>query len=386
MGLLAGLKVAPTTAFRATAEKLLAGADIIIDGPRPWDIQVHDPRFYRRVFLQGSLGLGESYMDGWWDCEQLDEFICRVKHLQDRIGKGWTGRWNDLRNRHVNHQTVRRARRVAEVHYDLGNELFEATLGPTMAYTCGYWSDASDLDDAQRRKFRLICRKLGLKEGMRLLEIGCGWGELLRIAAAEFGVSAVGVTNSLEQLPAIRERCRGLPVDIRLGDYRELALAEEFDAVAIVGMIEHVGYRNYRTLMEIVHRALRPGGLFVLHTIGNNTTNLVAEAWIQKYIFPNGLTPSERQIAAAREGLFITHDMHNFGLDYDPTLMAWLQNFERNWPTLQRDYPRSYDDRFYRMWRFYLLSCAGGFRAGGPQLWQFVFSKGPLREIYRSVR
>jgi cyclopropane-fatty-acyl-phospholipid synthase len=187
-------------------------------------------------------------------------------------------------------------------------------------------------------------------------------------------------------VPAIEERCRGLPVEIVLSDYRDLAFHAEFDAVAIVGMIEHVGYRNHRTIMEVVHRVLRPGGLFLLHTIGNRTTNLIAEPWIQKYIFPNGLTPSERQIAIAREGLFNTHDFHNFGLDYDPTLLAWWHNFEAHWPELQRRYPDKYDERFYRMWRFYLLSSAGGFRAGGPQLWQYVFSKGTLGEVYRSVR
>jgi cyclopropane-fatty-acyl-phospholipid synthase len=376
----------PTASFGTRAEQLLAAGGIAIDGPQPWDIQVHDERVYARVLLQGTLGLGESYMDGWWDCDQLDEFICRAKHLEGPVGKGLTSRWNDLRSRWLNQQTIRRARRVAEAHYDLGNELFEATLGPTMAYTCGYWKRATTLDEAQRDKFRLICRKLGLGPGMRLLEIGCGWGELLRIAAAEFGASAVGVTHSKEQVPAIRERCQGLPVDVVLADYRELKLENEFDAVAIVGMIEHVGYRNHRALMKVVHRALKPGALFVLHTIGNRTTSLIAEAWIQKYIFPNGLTPSEQQIATATEGLFITHDMHNFGRYYDPTLMAWWRNFERNWPELKRTHPDRYDDRFFRMWRFYLLSCAGGFRAGGPQLWQFVFSKGPLREVYRSVR
>jgi cyclopropane-fatty-acyl-phospholipid synthase len=375
-----------TARFRADAEQRLADVGITMNGPEPHDIQVHDDRLFRRVLLEGTLGLGESYMDGWWDCERVDEFICRVKHLEPVVGKGWTGVWNDVRSRLINIQTKRRARKVAEEHYDFGNELFEATLGPTMGYTCGYWRDASNGDEAQRHKFELICRKLGLREGSRLLEIGCGWGELLRTAAADFGARAVGVTNSREQVPAIEARCRGLPVEIVLSDYRDLSFRAEFDAVAVVGMIEHVGYRNHRAIMEVVHRALRPGGLFLLHTIGNRTTNLIAEPWIQKYIFPNGLTPSERQIAIAKEGLFSTQDFHNFGLDYDPTLLAWWHNFEANWDELRRRYPDKYDERFYRMWRFYLLSCAGGFRAGGPQLWQYVFSKGTPAEVYRSVR
>jgi cyclopropane-fatty-acyl-phospholipid synthase len=371
---------------KARAQALLERAGVTIDGPAPYDIQVHDERVFRRVFMQGSLGLGESYMDGWWDCVALDEFICRVKRLHSVVGRGWTGTLNDVRNRIINAQTRRRARRVAERHYDFGNELFEATLGTTMGYTCGYWKNACDGDQAQRDKFALVCRKLGLQGGMRLLEIGCGWGELLRTAAADFGASVVGITNSREQVPAIEQRCRRLPVNVVLSDYRDVAFDREFDAVAIVGMIEHVGYRNYRTLMEVVHRALKPGGLFLLHTIGNTTTQSTAEPWIQKYIFPNGLTPSERQLAAASEGLFLTHDVQNFGLDYDPTLMAWWRNFEANWPALRQQYPHKYDDRFYRLWRFYLLSCAGGFRAGGPQLWQYVYSKGTLASVYRAVR
>lgn len=372
--------------YRARAQKLLSSAGITINGPQPFDIEIHNARFYRRVFLQGLLGLGESYMDGWWDCDHLDGFFYRVNQLQPAIGRGVTGSWNDVRNCIFNQQTRRRARKVAEEHYDFGNELFEATLGPTMGYTCGYWKNAENPDQAQQHKFELICRKLGLQPGMKLLEIGCGWGELLRIAAATYGVRAVGVTNSEEQVPAIEERCRALPVEVMLADYREVRLQNEFDAVAIVGMIEHVGHKNHRALMEVVHRALKPGGLFVLHTIGNNHTRLIAEPWIHRYIFPNGLTPSERQIATAKEGLFITQDFHNFGLDYDPTLMAWWGNFEANWPDLLARFPGKYDQRFYRMWRFYLLSCAGSFRAGGPQLWQYVFSKGKLPEVYRAVR
>jgi cyclopropane-fatty-acyl-phospholipid synthase len=375
-----------SASFKAKAQTLLSRTGITINGSQPYDIQIHDDRFYRRVLMQGSLGLGESYMDGWWDCDQLDEFFYRVTPLQSDISRGWTDVWNRLLNKITNRQDRRGARKVAEEHYDFGNELFEATLGPTMAYTCGYWRHANSLDEAQQHKFELICRKLNLRPGMRFLEIGCGWGELLRTAAAEFGATVVGITNAQEHIAAVERRCVGLPVEVRLADYRQLDVENEFDAVAIVGMIEHVGYKNHRTIMETVQRALKPGGLFVLHTIGNNITRTIAEPWIHKYIFPNGLSPSEAQITAAKEGLFTTHDFQNFGLYYDPTLMAWWDNFEANWPELRARFPGKYDERFYRMWRFYLLSCAGAFRAGGPQLWQYVFSKGKLPEVYQAVR
>lgn len=372
--------------FQAMMRELLAGVGITLNGPEAFDPQVHDDRFYLRLMLQGSLGLGESYMDGWWACDQLDEFFRRVIRLQAQAGHGLPGWIGDMRGRFFNLQTRRRARQVADEHYNFDNRLFEVTLGPTMGYTCGYWRDTTDPDQAQRQKFDLVCRKLALQPGQRLLEIGCGWGGLLSMAAAQYGVEAVGITNSEEQLLYARCRTLHLPVEVRLADYRDLPYTEEFDAVAVVGMIEHVGHRNHRRFMAAAHRALKPGGLFLLHTIGNHVSRWVTEPWMNRYIFPNGLIPSEVQIARAREGLFVTQDLQNFGLYYDPTLMAWWRNFEEGWGQLRGKDPVKYDERFYRMWRYYLLSCAGAFRAGNLQLWQYVFSKGPRAEVYQAVR
>jgi cyclopropane-fatty-acyl-phospholipid synthase len=166
-----------------------------------------------------------------------------------------------------------------------------------------------------------------------------------------------------------RERCKGLPVEIRLQDYREVN--EPFDHIVSLGMIEHVGSKNYRTYMQTAHRCLKDDGIFLLHTIGSNRSVRTTDPWIEKYIFPNSQLPSIRQLALASEGLFVMEDWQNFGVHYDKTLMAWYQNFDAGWDELKS----TYSERFYRMWTYYLLSCAGSFRARKNQLWQIVFSK-----------
>ena len=237
-----------------------------------------------------------------------------------------------------------------------------------MQYSCGYWKDAETLETAQEAKLDLICRKLALEPGMTLLDIGCGWGGMAEFAARRYGVSVVGITISKEQQQLASERCKGLDVDIRLQDYRDLR--QQFDRVVSVGMFEHVGPRNYDTFFRIVKKVIAEDGLFLLHTIGSLQTNLHTNAWIEKYIFPNGCLPSMLQIAQSIEGLFVAEDWHNFGPDYDQTLMAWERRFRASWPALEENY----SETFYRMFRYYLLSCAGGFRARGIQLWQILLS------------
>ncbi|MDE3245209.1 MAG: cyclopropane fatty acyl phospholipid synthase [Acidobacteriota bacterium] len=341
-----------------------------LNGDAPWDIQVHDERLASRVLSGGSLALGEAYMDGWWDCMELDQLIFRVLRadLQNRI-RSWKVLPRLLYAALIGRGRRYRAFEVGERHYDLGNDLYEAMLDPRMVYSCGYWEDATTLEQAQLAKLDLICRKLRLKPGMRLLDIGCGWGGLAIHAAQAYGVSAVGLTVSKEQLALAKERGKGLPVEFRLQDYRDLR--ESFDAVASVGMFEHVGPRFYRTFFKVVHRCLPEDGLFLLHTIGGNSTALTGDPWIEKHIFPNGLIPSIAQISAALEGLFVVEDWCNFGADYDPTLMAWHRNFEAHWDRLKS----RYDERFHRKWRYYLLSCAGSFRARYNNLWQIVLTK-----------
>lgn len=357
-------------------------ADIEINGERPWDIQVHNGKFYSRVFSRGSLGLGESYMDGWWDCPALDEFFFRIlrARLEDRIKDNWRLLSQLALSMLFNHQTKRRAFISGERHYDIGNDLYLNMLDKRLVYTCGYWREAANLDDAQEAKLDLVCRKLGLQPGQRILDIGCGWGSFAKFAAEKYGATVVGKTVSKEQVELGRELCQGWPVEIKLTDYREVK--EKFDHIVSLGMFEHVGYKNYRTYMEVAHRCLKDGGLFLLHTIGGNKSVTAIDPWINKYIFPNSMLPSVAQIGKAIEGLFVMEDWHNFSTSYDKTLMAWFKNFDSNWDKLEV----KYGEIFYRMWRYYLLACAATFRSRKNQLWQIVLSKNGVPGGYHSIR
>ncbi|WP_328185806.1 cyclopropane fatty acyl phospholipid synthase [Marinobacter sp. OP 3.4] len=360
--------------------ELLERADITLGGDRPWDMQLNTPGVAERIFTAGSLGLGESYMDGDWEVQSLDEFIHRV--LRARLARQVRPTrvlLHYLKARLLNRQTVSRAREVGERHYDLGNEFYGAMLDARMTYTCGYWKDASNLDEAQEAKLDLICRKLQLEPGMRVLDIGCGWGSFMAYAAEHYGVECVGITISREQVDYAQRHYPDLPLEFRLQDYREVD--ETFDRVVSIGMFEHVGEKNYRTYMEVAQRCLKDGGLFLLHTIGKNQRSHGNDPWIDKYIFPNGELPSVGQIGDAVDDLFVVEDLHNFGPDYDRTLMAWYRNFEEAWPRFSDEL----GERFFRMWRFYLLSCAGAFRARDLQLWQWVLSKGGTRDVYPRV-
>ncbi len=376
----------PQQRFQRRVADLLAEADVRIGGLRPWDIQVHDPHFYARVLGQGSLGLGESYVDGWWDTGSLDDCLFHLMDagLDQRV-HGAGELWDALRARVLNLQSRRRSREVGERHYDLGNDLYAAMLGRRLVYSCGYWTQADgrvlgDLDAAQEAKLDLVCRKLRLRPGMRVLDIGCGWGEALKFAAERYGISGVGLTISREQADYARRRCAGLPVEIRLQDYREAD--EAYDAVFSIGMFEHVGVKNYGTYFEVAQRCLAYGGLFLLHTIGNHRSVNRTDPWIARYIFPNSMLPSAAQIAHAVEGLFVIEDWHNFGADYDRTLRAWRDNIEPAWPSLDA----RYDKRFRRMWRFYLAGSMAAFRTRRSQLWQVVLSKGGVAGGYVAPR
>jgi len=364
------------------AKELLSLAGVTINGDNPWDMRVHDMRLFGRFFGGGSLGLGEAYMDGWWDCEQLDKFFFLILRagLDEKVKFNWPLLWHAVVSRISNQQSRNKAFVIGEKHYDTGNDLFTAMLGKTMAYSCGYWPHAFNLDEAQEAKFDLICKKLNLKPGMRILDIGCGWGTFMKYAAAKYGVEAVGITVSKEQAELGRELCQGLPIEIKLQDYR--SVNEKFDRIISIGMIEHVGYKNYRTYMEVAHRCLAENGMFLLHTIGKERSTTATDPWIAKYIFPNSHLPSIKQIGAAIEKLFVMEDWHNFGVDYDKTLMAWDANFEKAWQALKG----KYGERFYRMWKYYLLSCAGAFRARNIQLWQIVLSKGGVVGGWKVLR
>ncbi len=280
----------------------------------------------------------------------------------------------------TNQQTRIRSKKVAQEHYDLSPELYESFLDPYNQYTCGYFKDTNNLNEAQEKKLDLICRKLQLSDRDKVLDIGCGWGGFAKYAAKHYGCHVTGITISDEQAQYAREYTQGLPVEIKLIDYRDLS--EKYDKILVCGMIEHVGYKNYRTFMKVVHNALKDDGLFLLHTMGGNHSVRGTDPWINKYIFPNGMLPSIKQIGKSIEGLLVMEDWHNFGTNYDKTLMAWFENFHKGWPNLKD----KYGNRFYRMWKYYLLSCAGSFRARRIQLWQIVLSKHGVPDGYISVR
>jgi cyclopropane-fatty-acyl-phospholipid synthase len=358
------------SAARRFMQALLEPADVLLDGQRPWDIRLLDPSVPVRVLAQGTLGLGESYMDGHWTCERLDELFHRLARggISERV-RSPAALWHHLRARVLNLQTEARAWQVGRMHYDLGNDFYAAMLDARMTYTCAFWAGgATTLDAAQEHKLDLVCRKLQLQPRQRVLDIGCGWGSFMRFAAERYGVHCVGVTVSTEQAALGRARCTGLPVEFRLADYR--TLAEPFDRIVSLGMFEHVGQKNHVAFMQVLRRCLQPWGLALLHTIGRNEQGHGTDPWIHRHVFPNGELPTIAQIGRACERRFVVEDLHNFGADYDRTLMAWHASFEAAWPR----FADRLGERFHRMWRYYLLSCAGAFRARDVQLWQWVLS------------
>lgn len=370
----------PESTLHQYFTELLNLADIQPGGKRPWDLKLNAFNVPERVFADGNLGLGESYMDGDWDVEQLDEFFYRLlrARLPDKV-QPTQMLLHALKVKLFNRQTRKRAWQVGKRHYDLGNDFYAAMLDKRMTYTCGYWQNANNLEQAQEAKLDLICRKLQLKPGMKVLDIGCGWGSFMTYAAQHYGVKCVGLTISKEQATWVNTSHSHLPIHARLQDYRDIN--EPFDRIVSVGMFEHVGRKNYRQFMQVAHRCLKDDGLFLLHTIGKNLRSGHTDPWVDKYIFPNGELPALGQISDAAEQLFVLEDLHNFGADYDKTLMAWHTNFENSWP----QFSSTLGPRFYRMWRYYLLSCAGAFRARDIQLWQWVLSKQGIAGGYQRV-
>ncbi len=365
---------------RERIQQLLDAADVRLDGGRAWDIRVHDESFPGRVLAHGSLALGESYMDGSWDCAELDAMLCRLLEARlDRRVRRFDDYWFAAHARLFN-LSRRRPFEIGRRHYDLGNELYRAMLGRRLIYSCAYWRRAGDLDEAQEHKLDLVCRKLGLAPGMQVLDIGCGWGEALEFAATRYGVGGVGVTVSEQQARFALELCRALPIDIRLQDYREVS--GRFDRLFSIGMFEHVGVANYRRYFEFARARLADDGLFLLHTIGSDESVHANDPWIGKYIFPNSMLPSAAQVTAAIEDLFIIEDWHNFGTDYDRTLIAWRDNVGRAW----QDLGEHYDERFRRLWHYYLSTSMASFRARRSQLWQIVLSPRGLRGGYVAPR
>jgi len=353
-----------------TVQNLLEHADVKVNGNKPWDIQLNDERWYGKIWKEQSLGFGETYMDGLWDCKRLDELIFRIlkSDLVGQVRGSIAYQLQFLSGVVFNLQSRMRSRMVARQHYDLGNDLFFSFLDPYLQYSCAYFQDTEDLNEAQRKKLDLLAKKLDLRPSDQLMDIGSGWGGLARYMAETRGSHVTGVNISTEQLKHSRESCKDLPVRFLEQDYRSLTGA--YDKIVSVGMFEH----NYREFMEVIHSCLKDDGVVVLQTIGSNQSKKSCDPWITKYIFPNGMLASIAQIANSAEGLFDIQHLENLGPNYDKTLMAWHSNFQKAWPELSRKTSK-YDERFKRMWEFYLLSCAGAFRAGINQLWQIILTK-----------
>ena len=365
-------------------QEIFSSVGIVVNGSNPWDIQILDERAFSLILSRWSLGLGEGFMRGYWDCLDLEEFLYRLlKDDHNEKIRGYANlslAYEILRAKLLNLQSKSRAFIVGKHHYDAGQDVFLAMLDKEMMYSCAYWEHAHDLDKAQLDKMELICRKLQLKPGETLLEIGCGWGGFARYAAQNYGVEVIGITISQEQYQIAKHKCASENVQIMLKDYRDLK--GKFNKIVSIGMFEHVGEKNYGEYFSVASRLLDDDGIFLLHTIGSDVTTLRTDPWIEKYIFPNGKIPSIGEIGVAIEGHFILEDLQNIGLDYEKTLLAWDQKFITSWPSLSC----KYDSTFYRMWRYYLLGCAAYFKSRQGQLWQLVLTKRNYSSIYRSIR
>jgi cyclopropane-fatty-acyl-phospholipid synthase len=372
----------PMINYEKIVRKLLEKAGVEINGSFPWDIQVHNQKVYRRIITQGTLGLGESYMDGWWTCRAVDQLFHKLinAELQTEISLPLKEKASILTNRWLNMQSKIRSLKVVDEHYDSQSEIILSFLDNYKQYSCGYFKKTTDLNTAQEQKLELICKKLMLSSRDNVLDIGCGYGGFARFASERYHCKVTGISTSHAQIEYAKKFCENLPVTFVKSDYR--SFTGSFTKILSVGMIEHVGYKNYRALMQMVHKCLQNHGLFLLQTIGGKVSEVTGNPWLMKYIFPNSMLPSAKQIAEAAEGLFVLEDLHNFGEHYDRTLLAWHENFKQNWCNFED----RFDEMFFRMWTYYFLHFAATFRARMNQLWQFVFSKKGIPGGYESIR
>lgn len=360
---------------------ILESAGIQANGTETWDPRINDQRFWNRVAMDGMLGLGDSYVDRWWDSDDIPEFFNRA--IRGRL-LVWTSRSHHailkrIRDWAFNPQNPRRAVANVKAHYTERDELVLGMLGPWNAYSCAFFEDpehpAEGLAVAEARKLELICRKLSLNSSDRFLDIGCGWGSLLGYAQKHYGVKGDGITPAPNQA-AFVSRTYGLTVYER--DYRRIDT--HYDRIASVGMYEHVGPKNARTYMETVNRSLNKNGLFLLHFFGRPSADIpLLDTWTDRYIFPGAYLPTSAETHAAAEGLLEIVHQDEWGRHYDPTLCAWERNFEEY---AVREGLKERNQALYRMWRYYLLSAAGAFRSGDIALWQMVFKKRGSRRVY----
>jgi len=420
------IKKIENSVFAPTIKRIFSSFGVDINGDKPSDMKFNTNKMWYRMVKYhigiDRLAVGEGYMDGLWDCDDLQTFFEKVfleshyafnKHSM-RVSK----LVHSLPLLAFNLQSKSRCKKDISSHYDIGNDLFKLMLDRSMNYSCGYWTKnaflnptigenelqvktntlCETLDEAQLNKMLLIARKLNLSPGMTILDIGCGWGYLAKFLAINFDVHVLGITISKEQIkyatttdleqheldflriPGLKSEGTGT-FKFELRDYRDTK--ETFDRIVSVGMLEHVGKKNYDEYFKICHRNLKDDGLALIHTIGvcHDFVPQV-EPWCNKYIFPGGMTPYQHQIVKATFGRFVIEDWHNMGYNYYRTLNVWHKNFLKSWPQLEG----KYDQRFKRMWEFFLCSSAALFKTRRLNLWQIVLSKDGFQGGYVSLR
>ena len=353
-------------------------AGLQVDGPNEFDPKVTSDEFYRMVTLKGMLGLGESYVLGHWDCEDLEVFFLRAfrSGLLEELANALPMKIMRFMYGVSNPQSVIRAKHNAQDHYAKQEAVVLSMTGRRKAYTCARWTDPLDpnevdIDIAQERKLQLIYNKLCLNPGKKTLDIGCGWGSLIGFLA-ERGVDSYGITPVDSQIEYIRNAYGGT-VKVAVSDYRDRpADWNLFDAVVSVGMYEHVGRKNADAYMHAVNNMLAPESLALTHCFGiaNSKVPLV-DPWTEKYIFPGVYLPTLSEIVQASENADLrVVDVEEMGIHYQKTLRSWNKNFVEAWPMLKQN--QSFNPCFFRMWRYYLLIAAAAFGARKIDLWQII--------------
>ncbi len=322
-----------------------------------------------------SLALGEAYMNGVLEIE--GDLYYALDHFLGQMGKFSTDQ-GALKKLIFTAATKKNQQKEVRSHYDIGNDFYKLWLDETLSYSCGYFKrEDNTLCEAQKNKVDYILEKLNLKEGMSLLDIGCGWGFLLIEAAKKYQIHGVGITLSQEQHKEFEKRIaeEGLEdlLKVELMDYRDLPkCGMHFDRVVSVGMVEHVGRDNYALFVDCVDKVMKPGGLFLLHFISALREN-AGDPWIKKYIFPGGVVPSLREmIAYSTERGFHIQDVENLRPHYNRTLLCWQKNYREHIDQVRQ----MFDESFVRMWDLYLASCAATFHNGVIDLHQILMTKG----------
>lgn len=340
-------------------------------------IYLNEPLPISEIISDPSVTFGEAYMHKKLDIEGSIEYVIESLYKNSKSflrDKKYSKLLNPIKN------TLKKSKENISFHYDIGNEFYQLWLDKSMTYSCGYFiSDNDTLEQAQANKVDYILKKLNLKEGNTLLDIGCGWGELIISAVKKYKVKAIGVTLSQEQMEKAKKRIQeeGLEefADVQLIDYRNIE-NKTFDRIVSVGMIEHVGKEYLDEYFTVINSLLNKGGLSLLHCITSLKGG--SNSWLNKYIFPGGYIPSINELVGniSTESLYLL-DLESLRRHYVRTLECWTDNFERALPTIKQ----MKDETFIRMWRLYLNSCAASFKAGNIDIHQFLFSKGVADEI-----